>query len=62
MTPERIAAEAIRLLENEAERAAMRSSLAEIAHSLTSDRDPMEVAADWIERVWSETTCSETRV
>jgi lipid-A-disaccharide synthase len=62
MTPERIAAAAIRLLDNEAERAAMRSSLAEIAHSLTSDRDPMEVAADWIERVWSETNCSETRV
>ena len=62
MTPERIAAAAIRLLDNEAERAAMRSSLAEIARSLTSDRDPMEVAADWIERVWRETTYSETRV
>jgi lipid-A-disaccharide synthase len=62
MTPERIAAEAIRLLENEPARAAMRSGLAEIARNLTSDRDPMEVAADWIERVWRETTCSEARV
>jgi len=62
MTPERIAAEAIRLLENETERAAMRSGLAKVARSLTSDRDPMEVAADWIERVWRESTYSETRV
>jgi lipid-A-disaccharide synthase len=62
MTPEGIAAEAVRLLDNETERAAMRRDLAEVARKLTGDRDPMEVAADWIERVWRETTYSETRV
>ena len=34
MTPERIAAEAIQLLDNEAERAAMRGGLAEVAGKL----------------------------
>lgn len=54
MTPERIAAEALRLLDDEGERARMRSRLAQIAGSLQSDRDPMDIAADWIERVWGE--------
>jgi lipid-A-disaccharide synthase len=60
MTPERIAAEAIHLLDDEAARAVMRSGLAEVAEALRSDRDPMEVAADWIERICSEGTRSET--
>jgi lipid-A-disaccharide synthase len=65
MTAERIAAEAIHLLDDEAARTVMRSDLAEVAGSLRrgvsgSDRDPMEVAADWIERICGEGTRSET--
>jgi lipid-A-disaccharide synthase len=55
MTPERIAAEAIRLLDDPAARTAMRQGLAEVADKLRTDRDPMEVAADLIERICSET-------
>ncbi len=62
MTPERIAAEAIRLLDHEAERGAMREGLAEVAGKLRSDRDPLEVAADWIERICSERSFSEARL
>jgi len=54
MTPERIAAEAIHLLDDDAARTAMRDGLAEVARKLRSDRDPMEVAADWVERICSE--------
>ena len=54
MTGDRIATEAIRLLENEAGRAAMKADLAEVSGKLRSGRDPMETAADCIERVWSE--------
>lgn len=54
MTADRIAAEASRLLEDEAGRAAMKADLASVAGKLRSGRDPMEVAADWIERVWRE--------
>ena len=60
MTAERIAAEATHLLDHAAERAAMQAGLAEVAGRLRSDRDPMEVAADWIEKVSSERTRSET--
>ena len=56
MTPERIAAEACRLLEDESSRAAMCAGLADVAGKLRTDRDPMEIAADSIERVWSETS------
>jgi lipid-A-disaccharide synthase len=52
MTPERIAAEALRLLDHEEERTAMRARLAEIAAMLSSVRDPMEVAADCVEQIW----------
>ena len=62
MTPERIAAEAIRLLDHETERDAMREGLAEVAANLRSERDPLEVAADWIERICSEKSFSEARV
>lgn len=56
MTGERIAAEAVRLLEDEASRVTMRADLAEVAHKLSGARDPIETAADWIEKVWSEET------
>jgi lipid-A-disaccharide synthase len=62
MTPERIAAEAIHLLEDRSARAAMQAGLAEVAGELRSDRDPMEVAADWIERIGSETSRSQAPV
>ncbi len=55
MTAERIAAEASRLLESADVRAAMQRDLADAADKLKSSRDPMEIAAEWIERVWSET-------
>jgi lipid-A-disaccharide synthase len=54
MTGERIAAEAIRLLEDEEARAAMRAGLAETAALLASRDDPMETAAGWIEKVLIE--------
>ena len=65
MTPERIAAEAARLLDQPRELAAMRERLGQVAASLRSDRDPMEIAAEWIEKVWyakrlqSETVSSQ---
>jgi lipid-A-disaccharide synthase len=58
MSGDRIATEAIRLLENEAARAAMKADLAAVSGKLTSGRDPMETAADCIERVWSETNAT----
>jgi lipid-A-disaccharide synthase len=54
MTGQRIAEEAVRLLEDPAARDAMKSGLNEVAGTLASDRDPMEIAADWIEKVFSE--------
>ena len=51
MTAERIAAEAIHLLDDEAARTTMKADLAEVSAKLRSERDPMEVAADWIERI-----------
>jgi lipid-A-disaccharide synthase len=56
MTAERIAGEGIRLLEDSAARETMRRDLAEVARKLASERDPMEVAADWVERVLSDKT------
>ena len=53
MTGERIAAEAVRLLEDDAARAQMRAGLAEVAGKLASRDDPMETAAVWIEKVLS---------
>jgi lipid-A-disaccharide synthase len=53
MTGERIAQEAIRLLENADERQKMREDLAEVARKLASDHDPMDAAAEWIERIAS---------
>ena len=48
MTAERIAAEALQLLENEEVRKTMCAGLAEVAKKLGSERDPMEIAADWV--------------
>ena len=61
MTPERIAAEACRLLDDERERDSMRARLAGIAGSLQSDRDPMVTAAEWIERVWGQKSSFEVQ-
>lgn len=54
MTGERIAAEAIRLLDDETAREEMRAGLAEVKGKLASGGDPMETAAEWIEKVFSE--------
>ena len=54
MTGERIASEADRLLNDEAARSAMRADLAEVARKLETAEDPMETAAMWIEKVFSE--------
>ena len=51
MTAERIAAEASSLLEDVDAMRSMRAGLAEVAKKLGSDRDPMEIAADWVEKV-----------
>jgi lipid-A-disaccharide synthase len=51
MTAEAIAEEALRLLEDETARAAMRGELLEVAAKLASPHDPMETAADCIEKV-----------
>jgi lipid-A-disaccharide synthase len=57
MTGERIAAEAIRLLENGSAREEMRVGLSEVKAKLASSpglKDPMETAAEWIEKVLSD--------
>ena len=54
MTGERIAEEALKLLENPAAQAGMRAELASVAEKLASDHDPMDRAAEWIERAWRE--------
>jgi lipid-A-disaccharide synthase len=54
MTGERIAAEAIRLLDDGGAREEMRAGLAEVKAKLASGGDPMEKAAEWIEKVFSE--------
>jgi len=54
MTGERIAAEAIRLLDDNAAMDAMRAGLKEVRAKLQSERDPMEIAASWVEKVVHE--------
>ena len=49
MTGVGLATEAERLLNDEQARGVMREGLAEVAAKLSSSRDPMETAADWIE-------------
>ena len=53
MTADRIAAEALRLLDDEDAMKTMQWTLADVAKKLASDRDPMETAADWVEKVVS---------
>jgi lipid-A-disaccharide synthase len=55
MTGARIAAGALRLLDDEKARSAMRADLAEVAAKLASDHDPMESTAEWVEKVLNET-------
>jgi lipid-A-disaccharide synthase len=54
MTGEKIAAEAVRLLDDPAAMDEMRSGLKEVAARLASERDPMEIAAEWVEKVVHE--------
>jgi lipid-A-disaccharide synthase len=54
MTGERIAAEAVRLLDDPAAMEAMRVGLREVAAKLACDRDPMEVAGEWVQKVVHE--------
>jgi lipid-A-disaccharide synthase len=58
MTVSRLASEAVKLLESEAERERMKAGLREVAEKLKTGRDPMETAAEWVERVWSENKSS----
>jgi lipid-A-disaccharide synthase len=52
-----IAAEAGKLLDDPAAMEEMRAGLKEVAASLVSERDPMEVAAEWVEKVVNEKVC-----
>ncbi len=54
MTGENIAREAIHLLDDPAAYHSMKAALKEVAAKLASDRDPMEVAAEWVERIYSK--------
>ena len=51
MTGERIAAEAWRLLNDDGARRKMKADLAEVKQKLSSERDPMEVAAECVEHL-----------
>ena len=54
MTGERIAAEALRLLDDVGERRKMKADLEEVRQKLSSERDPMELAAEYVEQVLME--------
>jgi lipid-A-disaccharide synthase len=54
MTVERLAGEASKLLEDPEARDRMKAGLAQVAEKLKTRRDPMETAAEWVARVWSE--------
>jgi lipid-A-disaccharide synthase len=54
MTGERIAAEALRLLNDEGVRRKMTADLEEVRRKLSSERDPMEVAAECVDRILVE--------
>ena len=64
MTAERIASEALPLLEDAEARHDDVRGLAEVAKKLGSDRDPMETAADWVEseqrKLFAESEGGET--
>lgn len=55
MTGERLAAETSRLLDDSAARQAMREELARVREKLSVNRDPLEYAADLIEKTVMET-------
>ena len=59
MTGERIAEEASRLLQDEAARRKMKAELEDVKRKLSSERDPMEAAADCIEAMLLETKSAE---
>jgi lipid-A-disaccharide synthase len=50
MTAENIAVEGLRLLEDREASSRLRDELAQVVRMLATDRDPMETAADWVER------------
>jgi len=54
MTAEQIAAEALRLLNDEEARRKMKADLDEVKQKLSSERDPMEVAAECIDGILVE--------
>ncbi len=54
LTADRLAQEALLLLENDAAREAMRRDLAVVAQKLAGAENPMEVAASVVERHWKE--------
>lgn len=53
MTGERIAAEALKLLDDKDSRRKMKADLEEVKQKLSSERDPMEVAAECIEDLFA---------
>jgi lipid-A-disaccharide synthase len=53
MTGERIADETLRLLNDDAARRKMKAGLEEVKRKLSSERDPMEVAAECVEHLLS---------
>ncbi len=54
MTGERIAAEALRLLNDDGARRKMKADLEEGQHKFSSERDPMEVAAECVDAILVE--------
>lgn len=54
MTGEKIAWEAAHLLDDPAAYRQVKADLAEVAAKLATERDPIESAADWVERVWAK--------
>jgi lipid-A-disaccharide synthase len=59
MTPDKIASEAIRLLDSPGEREFMRTGLRDVADRLRSAQDPMERAARLVEEVLAEAVAVE---
>jgi lipid-A-disaccharide synthase len=57
MTGEKIAAEAVKLLADPAAMDEMRAGLKEVSAKLASERDPMDVAAEWVQKVVHEKAC-----
>jgi lipid-A-disaccharide synthase len=53
MTGERIASEALRLLNDDGARRQLKADLEEVKRKLSSERDPMEVAAECVEHLLS---------